>query len=131
MYELRAEAIDALTSKSAQAVSEATPPESWDFKNFAVLRSANTVHVQFRGGQDFDEAGATELRGEFTQIADRLVRDSKVLLDFAEVKSFSAASIAAIVQFNQKLKNKGSRIAICCLDPKVQESFFEKNNGHD
>ncbi len=131
MYELRDEAIRALTPKSAQPTAETNACDSWKFKHLAVLRSANTAHVQFKGEQTLDETTVSELREDLTQLADRLVKDSRVLLDFTAVESFDAASIKALDQFNQKLKTKGSRIALCCLDPKVQRSFFERSNGHE
>ena len=62
--------------------------------------------------------------GGTIELADLLGRDSQVLLDFSGVASFNAASISALVQFNKNLQTKGSRIALCCLEPATRESFF-------
>ena len=131
MYEFRDEATRALTPKSARPVTAATAPESWTLKHLAVSHSASVAHVQFKSALAFGEETANDLRADFSQLADRLVRDSKVLLDFVGVKSFSAASIDELILFNQKLRTKGSRIALCCLDPTVHQSFFRRNNGHE
>ena len=131
MYEFRDEATRALTPKSARPDTEATAPESWTFKHLDVSHSPSLAHVQFKRAQAFGEETATDLRVDFSQLADRLVRDSKVLLDFVGVKSFCAAAIDELVLFNQKLRTKGSRIALCSLDPSVHQSFFKKSNGHE
>jgi anti-anti-sigma regulatory factor len=92
--------------------------------HLAVSRSAGVTQVRFKEAQTFGEETVSDLRDDFAQLADRLGRDSKVLLDFTGVKSFSAASIGALALFNQKLQTKGSRIALCCLAPAARESFF-------
>ena len=124
MYEFRDEAIRALTPKTVCPVTEPTAPESWALKHLAVSRSASVTHVEFKKAQTFGKETVSDLRNDFAQLADRLARDSKVLLDFAGVKSICAASIEQLVLFNQKLRIKGSRIALCCLDPTVRECFF-------
>ena len=58
------------------------------------------------------------------KLADMLDRDSKVLFDFAGVVLFGPASFNALVLFNKRLENKGSRIALCSLAPTVRESFL-------
>jgi len=124
MYDFRDEAIDALTPKIARPVTKASEPESWSFKHLTVSLSACVTHVEFKRSQTFGEETVGDLREDFVQLADSLVGDSKVLLDFAGVKSFCEASIDTLVLFNQKLRYKGSRIVLCCLEPAVRESFF-------
>lgn len=58
-------------------------------------------------------------------------RSRSFLLDFVGAKSFCADAIDELILFNQKLRTKGSRMALCCLDPTVHQSFFGKNNGHE
>lgn len=130
MYDFRDEAIRALTPKTADPVMEATAPESWTFRHLAVSRSASVTHVEFKRAETFGEETVSTLRKDFAKLADQLVRGSKVLLDFAGVKSFCAASIDALVLFNQNLKHRGSRIALCCLDPAARESFFAAGPQH-
>jgi len=130
MYEFQDEAIRALTPKSAIPANEGTAVESWDLKRLAVSRSANVVLVQFKNAQSCGEGTVSDLREDFSQLADTLLRDSKVLLDFVGVKSFCVASIDELILFNKKLRTKGSRIALCCLDATVQQSFFGTSNGH-
>jgi anti-anti-sigma regulatory factor len=131
MYEFHDEATRALTPKSPRPVKEATAPESWTFKHLAVSRSASVTHVQFKRAQTFGQETMSDLREDFSQLAERLVRDSKVLFDFAGVMSFSSASIDALALFKQKLKIKGSRIALCCLDPEARQSFFKSSNERE
>ncbi len=124
MYELRDEAIRALTPKSATTATEATAPESWTFAHLAVSRVAGVIHVQFKEPRAFEDGTASDLREDLARLADLLGRDSKVLLDFSGVASFNAASISALIQFSRNLQTKGSRIALCCLEPATRESFF-------
>lgn len=123
MYEFRDEAIGALTPNLARPVTEATDPESWAFKHLAVSRSACVTLVEFQPVQTFGEETVSDLREDFAELADRLARDSKVLLDFASVESFNAASIDTLVLFKQTLQTKGSRMALCCLNPATRETF--------
>ena len=123
MYEFRDETILALTPKIAKPAPELTAPESWAFKHLAVSRSASVTHVKFKEAPTLGEE-TVNFGGDFAQLADRLGRDSKVLLDFTGVTAFSSSSIEVLVQFKQKLQPKGSRLALCCLDPAVRESFF-------
>ena len=124
MYEFRDETIRALTPKIAKPATEITAPESWAFKHLAVSRSNGVTHVKLKEAPTAGEQTVSNFGGDFAQLADRLSRDSKVLLDFSGVKAFSAASIDVLVQFKQKLQTKGSRLALCCLEPAVRESFF-------
>jgi anti-anti-sigma regulatory factor len=124
IYESLEEAIRVLTPKSEKTATDATAPESWDFRHLAVSRSAGVTHVQFKEAQDFGDETVAGLRDDFAQLADQLGRDNKVLLDFTGVVLFGSAFIKAMVLFNKKLRVKGSRIALCCLAPGVRESFF-------
>ena len=124
MYDFRDEAVRALTPKSDQPVTEAIAPKAWTFRHLAVSRFARVTHVKFKRAQPFGEETVNDLRDDFAQLADRLVRDSRVLLDFAGVMSFSAASLDSLVLFKQKLRAKGSRMVLCSLDPTARECFF-------
>jgi anti-anti-sigma regulatory factor len=124
MYELRDEAIQALTRKLGKTATEATAPDSWTFVHLTVSRVEGVIDVQFKEPRTFDDATAGDLRADFARLADLLGRDSKVLLDFSGVVSFNAASLSTLVQFNRTLQTKGSRIAVCCLEPATRESFF-------
>ena len=124
MYEFRDEAIRALTPKTAHLATEGAGSEPWTFTHLAVSRSASVTHVEFKTAQTIAEETLSDFREDFAQLADRLDRDSKVLLDFAGVKLFCAACIDEIILLNQNLRTKGSRIALCCLDPTARESFF-------
>ena len=124
MYEFRKEAVDALTQRSAQPVVETEAPEPWTLKHMAVSRSASVSLVEFKKGQTFEEETEKELREDLTRLADSLTRDSKVIFDFTGVMSISSASIDSLAQFNQKLRIKGSRIALCCIAPDVRQSSF-------
>ena len=124
MYEDREETIRALTPKIARPETAENSPDSWTFKHLAVSRSESVTHVKFKKAKAVDGETATNFGGDFAHLADWLARDSKVLLDFTGVKEFSSASIDVLVQFNQKLQSKGSRLALCCLEPAARKSFF-------
>jgi anti-anti-sigma regulatory factor len=123
MFDLRDEAIHALTPKTAYHGTDPTASESWALKQLAVSRSASVTLVEFKGAE-FGEETVSDLHEDFSQLADILVRDSKVLLDFAGVKSFCTAAIDELIRFKKILRTKGSRIVLCCLEPTARESFF-------
>ncbi len=124
MYEFRDEAIQELTPKTERNLAEATEPESWTFKYLAVSRPEDVTLVTFKEATEFGDAAVNELRDDLARLADMLEKNSKVLIDFTGVASFSAASVNAIALCKQRLRNKGSRIALCSLAPTVRESFF-------
>ena len=124
MYELRDEAIIALTPELLRPAKEANTPELWTFKHLIASRSTSVTHVQFKDATAFGDETVNGLRDDFAQLADRLGKDSKVVLDFAGLKSFSPVSIDALLLFKKKLQTKGSRIALCCLAPAARASFF-------
>lgn len=129
MYEFRDEAARALTPKSARTVTKATAPESRTFTHLTVSHSAGVAHVEFSGADSFEEdETANDLGEDFSQLADCLTKDSKVLLDFAGVKTFGTAAIDQLVVLNQKLRTKGSRLALCNLDATVHQSFFNRSS---
>ena len=130
MYEFRDEATRALTPKSARPVTEATAPESWTFKHLAVSRSASVAHVQFKRAQAFGEETVSDLRVDFSQLADKLVRDSKVLLDFAGVKSFWRCRHRRAYPIQPETANQGQQDCTVLSRPYGPQSFFSKSNGH-
>jgi anti-anti-sigma regulatory factor len=124
MYELRDEAIDALTPKSARLEKTPSDPSSWSFKRLAVWLSKNVTHVQLTETHYSDAETESDLRSDVTELAKSLASDSKVLLDFSGVESFSSTAIDAITLLNRKLQSKGSSMALCCLGPGTREAFF-------
>lgn len=130
IYEFRDEAMCALTPKTHQ-VTAATAPQSWTTEVFAVSHAGAVTLVQFASVPTFTEESIVELRKSFTQLAEMLGKDSKVLFDFSDVVTFGFAAISELALFNRKLRTKGSRLALCCLAPTVQRSFFQGSNGHE
>jgi hypothetical protein len=124
MYEQRDEAIHALTPRSEKTATEATAPESWSFAHLTVSRNADLIAVHFQSPPRFEEGDTSDLRDDLTRLADLLGRDSRILVDFTGVESFNAASVAALIQFHRTLQTRGSRMALCCLEPAPRESFF-------
>jgi len=124
IYESRSEAIRALTPKLQKAATESSAPDSWEFQHLTVSRSAGVTLVEFADPKKFGEETADELREDFSQLADNLGIDSKVLVDFTGVDHFSAACVDSLVVFSQMLRTRGSRIALCSLAPAARESFF-------
>ncbi len=131
MYEHCDEATLALTPKTAKPGTEVRAASPWSFKTFTVSQSANLVFVEFNRTRAFGAATLSNLRSDLLQLADSLERNSKVLVDFTGVEAFCASSIGELDLFNRKLRNKGSRIALCCLEDTVHESFFAESRQHE
>jgi anti-anti-sigma regulatory factor len=126
MYENPDEAIRALTSNSDLPGTEFSASETWDFAHLMVSRSDRVTRVAFKSGQTSEQESLSGLREDFTQLADKLARNSRVLLDFAGLTSFSDSSLESLALFNRKLQTKGSRMALCCLEPAARECFFRR-----
>lgn len=125
MYENRDEAILALTPKSV-GISEtgAAPPLPADLNHLAVSRSGVVTHVQFKGMAPPPDDAEGKLREDFDRLTDVLKINSKVLLDFAGVESFSPGCIDVLAVFERKLRNRGSRIVLCSLASDTRAAFF-------
>ncbi len=125
MYEERDEAFLALTPKFVGIGDTGSPPPlPTDFSHLIVSRSGVVTHVQFKDMTDWGVENDGKLREDFERLADVLNINSKVLLDFAHVESFNAACINALVVLEQKLRNRGSRTALCSLAPDTRACFF-------
>lgn len=125
IYEHRDEAIQALTPKSVKTNGvKASDPLPANFNHLTVSRSSVVTHVQFKGTMEFPEETERELRDDFSRLAGLLDIDSKVLLDFMDVKSFAPACVDALVDFVRTLRNRGSRAVLCSLAPHVRASFY-------
>ncbi len=124
IYDSRDEAIRILTPKLKKAPTESSAPATWTFQHLAVSRVGGVTHVRFTEAEDFSDETVAGLRENFTQLADKLGIDSKVLVDFTGVTLFNAAFIDALVAFSRRLRTKGSRIALCCLAPAARDFFF-------
>ncbi len=125
IYEDRAEAIGALTPqsvKSDEVKAKGLLPSN--FHHLNVSRSSFVTHVRFKGAMEFPQVVESELREDFSQLADSLDIDSKVLLDFSDVKSFSPACVEVLVVFDRRLRNRGSRAVLCSLAPNTRASFY-------
>ena len=124
MYDSRDEATHALTPKAERRATEATAPETWVFKHLAVSRSAGVTRVEFTDTKTFGDENVSELAEDFARLANLLDRDNKVLVDFTGVESLSPEFIDALIVFYDKLRTKGSRLALCSLEPGARQSFF-------
>lgn len=127
MYDSFDETVRALTPRSTLNEPKSTAPDSTAFKHLAISCSAGVTHVQFKSAQGAGEE-ATTFRGDLARLSESLDRNSRVLLDFAGVTSLTPACIAALAQFQQRLRTKGSRVALCCLESAARESFSNATN---
>ena len=130
MFDFFEEAACALSSKSTRHETESDDPTSWTFQHLVASRSAKMIHVKFKQKDCLDSQLSIELRSDFSHLADSLVNDSRVLLDFAGLRGFSTECIDELKRFNAKLQSKGSRIVLCNLEPAVRASFFPHRIGN-
>jgi len=124
MYEGRDEAIDSLTPKSARVETKVNDSASWSFARLAVSSAGHVTHVQLTETEYLDDETESDFRQDLAELGKRLGGNSKVLLNFTGVEEFSPNFIEPIILLNQRLRTKGSFIALCCLSPAVRESFF-------
>lgn len=132
IYDFLLEASEALATKSARLNTYAIDPSQWEFQQLdAALRPSGVVHVTFK--QPDDESTSTakstsglgrDLSGDLNDLAELLSNNSRVLLDFEGLPEYGADAVIKLAEFDSKLRNKGSRIVLCNLEPAVRESFF-------
>lgn len=123
MYDFHDEARDALASKEdALSMQEAFEFQDAIFSCCALVHEAGIAVVRFENSSR--QSKVPDYRGDFAKLTEALPRNSKVLFDFSGVEDFHSASIEALGNLSHKLRNKGSRIVLCCLQPKVKEAFF-------
>ena len=129
IFDLLLEASDALASKSARANTYAIDPSQWEFRQLVTaIRPSGVIHVEFKPKAD-GEASPRNCRGsdlsrDLTELAELLTNDSRVLVNFEGVLAFDSDAVIRLGEFDSKLRNKGSRIVLCNLEPSVRDSFF-------
>ena len=125
MFENYSEAARSLESKSAQRVVEQSH-ETGEVSTFQCLtasRDASVIQVTFLSS-NHSEDNVRDLRADFAKLANSLVNDSRVLMDFEGLENFCARSVNELGLFLRKLQSRGSRMALCNLGPAVKASFF-------
>ncbi len=134
MYETPAEAALALTPNASRptGMPERDPrtedSESWTFKHLVVSRANRLTHVRFPKAHSITDETVDDLREDFNQLADKLEKDSRVLLDFSGVTEIGPGSIDVLAQFRQKLRTRGSRMVLSGLAPAPRQSFFDSRS---
>ncbi len=126
MFDTYSEAARSLESKSSQGVvphSHETD-EDWTFQCLTVSRVGRVIQVTFKSPHRREQDTVRDLRADFAKLADSLVNDSQVLMDFEGLEEFCARSVDQLALFRRKLQSKGSRIALCNLGSSVRASFF-------
>ena len=126
MYDFRDEAFRALLPKEASPEIDTAIPNTLNCKYLTVSRTTSVTHVEFKGAQDLGEEAVSDLNIDIGLLSASLDLDSKVLLDFANVKSVCAACIDIFIHFSKSLRHKGSRVVLCGLDVEARKCFFPK-----
>ena len=128
MFDFSGEASSALGSKSTRSAADCVDPASWSFQHLVASRTAGVTHIKFTKRERLEPEFSSELRNDFSQLAEVLVNDSRVLLDFESLDEFGSRCIDELRLFNAKLQSKGSRMVLCKLEPAVRASFFPNRN---
>ena len=131
MFDFLDEARCALASKSTRSAAAVDDSESWSLEHLVALRQAGVIHVKFKKGKRLATELSSELRTDFSQLADSLVNDSRVLMDFECLDEFGSGCIDELKRFNAKLQSKGSRMVLCNLESVVRAAFFPNRSGNE
>ena len=124
IYASHDEAAWVLMPKAHKAENGVAASETWSFKHLIVSRLAGITQVQYKDASLLEPEIVAEVQDDLMQLAEQLSGDSRVLIDFTGVQMFGSAGINALIVFNRKLKVRGSRMVLCCLDTNVRASFF-------
>ena len=124
MYDFHNEARDALASKEVMSLPESTAWQDAKFSLLEISQEAGITVIKFQSPASAEPSMSPDYREDFATLAAVLSRNSKVIFDFTGVEKFGPASIDALGNLSHTLRNKGSRIVLCCLQPEVKEAFF-------
>jgi hypothetical protein len=124
MYDFRDEAVGDLMPRTPPAAGTGAAVEIPAFQHLVISRAAGVTLVEFKSPETFGEAQVKEVSDELSQLADSVERHCKIVMDFSGIESLPAGFIDALMAFHGKLKIKGSRMAICDLQPAAREAFF-------
>ena len=131
MFDFSDEAAAALASKSTRTVEDSIDPESWSLQHLVASRSAGVVHLRFKESEGLGSEFSSGLRKDLSLLADLLVNDSRVLLDFESLHEFCPRCVDELELFNARLRSKGSRMSLCKLEPAVRAAFFPNRSGSE
>lgn len=123
IYADRDEAIQALTPKSGAPVDYGHLATTSYQQLSAAVRGC-VLHVEFADKECSDNTAIDGLRGDFLELSQNMAMNGRVLMDFQGVEAFSPEAIELLVEFNKRMRNKGSRVVLCCIEPEVLENFF-------
>lgn len=131
MFDTYSEAARSLESKSRPSIVQQSQEtgEVWTFQCLTVSREGRVIEVTFNSPKLAEQDTVRDLRADFAKLANSLVNDSQVLMNFEGLEDFSARSVDELALFLRKLRSKGSRIALCNLGPSVRASFFPSRVG--
>lgn len=125
IFDFLLEASDALASKSAGVTTYALDPSRWEFRQLdATLRPSGVIHLTFKPAVAGQSASRVDLGRDLAELAELLTNNSRLLVDFEGVPAFDAEGVIRLNEFDSKLRNKGSRIVLCNLEPAVRDTFF-------
>jgi hypothetical protein len=124
MFDYRDEAIHELSPKSVSDSAARDQPLELVLNHLSVSRSGGVTELGFKGIHPCGTENVALLVADLAQLANQLERGGKVLVNFKNVPLVDVGFIDALAQLKQKLRTRGSRVAICCLEPTARESFF-------
>ena len=124
MFDFKDEAVSGLTLRSSPPTSELEDPQLWEFNRLTASLFEGVIHVAFKPTSAVGDEMRRELRADLANLADWVANNSRVLLDFKGVSDFDAGCIESLTLLEQRLKTKGSRLALCSLDEAAQAEFF-------
>ncbi len=130
MFDFLQEASDALASKSARPVTYAADSALWGLRQLDVtIKPSGVVHATFKPPSGKSRPGneaewMSDFSNDLGELIKSLTSGARVMLDFEGVETFTPDAIARLGELQSKLKNKGSRIVLCNLEPEVRAMFF-------
>lgn len=125
IFDFLQEASDALASKSARVSSSALDADLSNLRQLeANVRPSGVVHVTFQQPPSTEPESMSGFGNDLADLAKLLTNGSRIMLDFEGVSRFESDAVSKLGDFQGKLKNKGSRVVLCNLEPAVRALFF-------
>jgi hypothetical protein len=99
-------------------------PAAESFQHLVISQAGGVTLVEFKSPATFADVNLKELSDDFSLLTESTERHCKIVMDLAGIETVSPGFVEALVQLHGKLKIRGSRIALCALEPAAREAFF-------
>ena len=88
----------------------------------AVSHEGEVIHVRFLDRNILEEASIQQIGDEVSALIEASA-NPKLLIDFQGVEHLSSAALGTLITINNRIRQKGGQLRLCCIDAQILEVF--------